>query len=283
MAAPASSEALPSLAPDWTAANLAVCPNLNTNDYWIYDYGSSTVPTVLGGPSQTSNGCLPSGWTPQVTYVADDCPSGFTSLTLDGSTLGQAYTCCPTAYRFTGNPGASTDRHYSTFRCQSQYAAPYVTAAVIYWTVQQPEASTTTATRALGENKATNHLYAFAVLYTTPATTSSASSSSSPSTPSNESEKAHSALSVAASAGIGVGIGIGVLMIALLGWFCYRRRISRRRYNHPFKTDVKLAPVSGIGAGQDEAGVTVNNTVGRSRMSELPENTVQELQGDGPR
>lgn len=275
---------LPSLASTWTVATPSACPNLNPNEYWIWDYGAApTVAlgagTVLGGPSQTTNGCLPTGWDGLVTYLGAQCPSGFS--TACGGTYGSAYTCCPTVYSFSCVAPAS-NTFAPTFRCMSQYTS-HSTATVTHWTVQQGPTATSIETRNL---TSPNHLFAMGVIYTTPAPTSSASASTPPldttssssSTPSNGSETGSDSLTVGASAGIGVSVGVVVMLIAVLGWFAYRRRLSSNSQRHSFKNDLIRVPVSelnGTDARQNEAGINVNKSVDRTQLSELPEQVIE--------
>ncbi|KAI1819289.1 hypothetical protein F4861DRAFT_534564 [Xylaria intraflava] len=147
----------PSLPPDW-APNTASC--LFSTDYWIWDYGSAgDAPTVLGGPSQTT-ACLPTGWGADVLYSGTACPSLYTPGCPESNGV---VTCCPDTYDFTCvSNDFKPDNHGSVIRC----VTPYTTQDVVKVTRTVFHNSQRTAafeTRSTG-----NHLFALAVMYTTP-------------------------------------------------------------------------------------------------------------------
>ncbi|KAI1819587.1 hypothetical protein F4861DRAFT_126308 [Xylaria intraflava] len=217
----------PTLPPNWTPEATASC--LRNTDYWIWDYddGGNGVGfdarTVIGGPSQTTQ-CLPESWDADVTYAGTACPSYYSPACPTKG--GGAVTCCPWIYSFScvdenWGPGA----HGSMFRCESQFASGgsiQVTKTLLnenQITVQSIKVTTDV------------HLFALAVMYTSPPPSSPAGptmtsmpSSGTDSTGLTPSSKANSGISAGAAAGIGIGSAAGVIILALLIWFIYRRR-----------------------------------------------------------
>lgn len=262
---------LSTIASDWKPANPSACPS--PTDYWQWDYGEGLPEdTVLGGPSQTSNGCLPTSWDGQMTYLGARCPSSYTPAC--GGSHGLPFTCCPTAYSFSCVPSTTfTNEIAPTFRCMSQYASSF-TAVVTRWDVQAAK-STDVSIRNL---TSPNHLFALGILYATPPppTSSSTSTSSIPSsTPSGSPEGDPDGITVGASAGIGAGVACGILLIAgVVGWFLYRRRSSGRHPRRPTDRDVILEDVHGgrgASTGYNDGGVKVNDQFDTTQRFELPE------------
>ncbi|ROV90226.1 hypothetical protein VMCG_10249 [Cytospora schulzeri] len=253
------------LASDWTPANPSACPS--PTDYWQWDYGQGLPEdTVLGGPSQTTNGCLPTGWDGQMTYLGAQCPSSYSPAC--GGTSNSPITCCPTAYAFSCvSVTGFTNVMAPTFRCVSQYTSS-TTAVVTHWAVQAR--TTDVGTRDL---MSPWHLFALGILYATPAPSSS-SSTPSPTPNDNPERGSDDGLSVGASVGVGVGVASGILLIAaLLFWLVYRRRFSRRRPMRPPKRDVVLDAVhggKGASTSHNKGDVNVHNTFGAARPFELP-------------
>lgn len=257
----------PTLASDWTPASPSACPS--PTNYWRWDYGEGLPgDTVLGGPSQTTNGCLPTGWDGQMTYLGAQCPSSYSSAC--GGTSNSPYTCCPTAYLFSCvSVTGFTNAIAPTFRCMSQFTSS-TTAVITHWAVQA-------RTTDLETHNLTSplHLFALGIIYATPAPTSSTSSS----TPSGNSERVSDGLTVGASVGVGVGVAVGILLIAaLVGWFVYRRRFSRHHPRRLSNKDVALVTVHGgrgASTGHNEGGVNVNNPVDTTRLFELPQQSTE--------
>ncbi|KAI0378498.1 hypothetical protein F5Y04DRAFT_146059 [Hypomontagnella monticulosa] len=201
---------------------------LRTTDFWIWDYPEDrNQRTVLGGPSQTDN-CFPTTWNPTLTYDGSGCPPSYTSA-CQGPDSTAPVTCCPTAYAFTCV--AETDlgmRSADSFRCMSKHTTNGT--IIVTRTAFRPN-TIAIETRSRRTNE---HLFALAMIYTTPTSMSTLSlptdgSSTTTSggdaptaTPSSETS---SGLSAGAAAGIGVGTGLAVLMIAgFVAWYLLRRR-----------------------------------------------------------
>ncbi|KAI0408667.1 hypothetical protein F4802DRAFT_359807 [Xylaria palmicola] len=212
----------PSLPADW-APTASGC--LRTDDYWVWEFDAAALDarTVLGGPSQTTN-CFASTWNPTVTYEGSGCPPQYTSACRD--TEFGAVTCCPSAYDFTceqqtRGPGV----HAEWFRCWSKYD-DRDTVVVTRTDFRQNTIAMETRTR-----RSYEHLFALALMYTTPASTNPSLPTSSPTSTPDPSETASpspgeksSELSAGAAAGIGVGAAVAVILLGLLAWFIYRRR-----------------------------------------------------------
>ncbi|KAK8017700.1 hypothetical protein PG993_014026 [Apiospora rasikravindrae] len=227
MSSPDTTTAAPSLPGNWVPSK-AGC--LNKNDWWIWSYDGPKrdARTVLGGPSQTNN-CFPSTGDPTGTYTGSQCPPNYTRACPDSSVADAAVTCCPTAYNFSCVPEPFTVPHLDFFRCMSEHGttgSPTITLTDFQANTQkiiQPKQASH------------EHLFAIAMVYTTPAPTSastpgptaSASSGDAPpplpsETGSSPSSGSHG-LSAGASGGIGVGAGVGVLLLAVVAFFLYRR------------------------------------------------------------
>ncbi|KAH8165315.1 hypothetical protein CIB48_g2925 [Xylaria polymorpha] len=217
-----SPTASPTLPANW-APTSSGC--LRTDDYWIWEFdaGNKDARTVLGGPSQTTN-CFTSTWDPTVTYVGSGCPPQYTSACHDDK-FG-AVTCCPSAYDFTCQPETWTAGiHAEWFRCISKHATQDV-VTVTRTDFKQNTIAVGTRTRHKYE-----HLFALALMYTTPPSTSSSPTTSLPTSspdPSTTSTPS-SGLSPGAAAGIGVGAAAAVILLALLAWFIIYRRKRRPR------------------------------------------------------
>ncbi|KAI2472711.1 hypothetical protein F4781DRAFT_382674 [Annulohypoxylon bovei var. microspora] len=198
---------------------------LRTDDYWIWDYQTAfDQRTVLGGPAQITN-CLPSSWGGNVTYVGTGCPPMYTSA-CQGTNSAAVVTCCPWAYSFACEPQSSPGvRHAESFRCVSQES--------------NGNTITVTRTSILANSLATEtrvestafHLFALAIVYSTPASTSITSSATGTSSQDNPSatgaspQDNSSALSPGQAAGVGAGVGVGViLLVSIIAFFLWRRR-----------------------------------------------------------
>ncbi|KAI0439240.1 hypothetical protein F4803DRAFT_531879 [Xylaria telfairii] len=230
-----SPTASPTLPANWVPTSSGC---LRTDDYWIWEFdaGNRDARTVLGGPSQTTN-CFTSTWDPTVTYVGSGCPPQYTSACQDDK-FG-AVTCCPSAYDFTCQPETWTAGiHAEWFRCISKYASQDV-ATVTRTDFRQNTIAVGTRTRHNYE-----HLFALALMYTTPPSTSISptdslpTSSPDPSTTSTPS----SGLSPGAAAGIGVGAAAAVILLALLAWFIYRRKKRAVSLNETSQLPTSISP-----------------------------------------
>lgn len=268
----------PTLASDWTPANPSACPD-QTN-YWQWDYGrgigSAPNYTVLGGPSQTTNGCLPTGWDGQMTYLGAQCPSSYTAAC--GGTHNSPYTCCPTAYSFSCFPLTEFPNEMEpTFRCMSQYTSSS-TAVITYWDVQANTTEQNTRPQT-----SPSHLFALGIIYATPApaasTKSPTSSVNSSPTPSDSLEKGSDGLTVGASAGVGVGVAGGILLIAVLvGWLIYRRKSFRHHPRRPSSKEVALHTWHGgrdASTGHNGGGVDANKPGDTPQLFELPQHPTE--------
>ncbi|KAI0171671.1 hypothetical protein GGR52DRAFT_432849 [Hypoxylon sp. FL1284] len=208
---------------------------LRVNDYWIWDFEvDGDARTVLGGPSQI-NDCFPSTWGPTVTYAGTACPPRYTSA-CRGSDSAAAVTCCPTgAYHFacqaeTWLPGL----HGENFRCQSKHTTG---GTIVVTRTAFKKNTLAVETTARNTN---SHLFALAMMYTTPTSTSTSSTftgspmtvSSSipePSSHDDSSEESSKGLTTSQAAGVGVGVALGVILLAsLVAWFLWYRRKSAR-------------------------------------------------------
>ncbi|KAI1429255.1 hypothetical protein F5Y12DRAFT_710160 [Xylaria sp. FL1777] len=226
----------PNLPIDWVPTDSGC---LRTTDLWIWDFGNTVndARTVLGGPSQTTN-CFASTWDPTVTYVGSGCPSHYTSA-CQASNSG-AVTCCPTARDFTCGPAVETTGHHvEWFRCEMSYEGGGV-VTVTRTNFEKNTIDTETRTKHTYE-----HLVALALMYTAPApTTSLPTSSSDPSTTDVPSRNSSSGLTAGAAAGIGVGVAAAVIILALLGWFMYRRRRAARLSNESPEIPTSINPTA---------------------------------------
>ncbi|KAI5859999.1 hypothetical protein GGS23DRAFT_258029 [Durotheca rogersii] len=151
--------ATPTISAGWAPPDQAC---LRINDYWIWDYQAPRdARTVLGGPSQITD-CLPTPWASAVTYEATGCPPQYTSA-CRGPDFNAPVTCCPTAYSFSCLPQSlHTGPHAIQFRCQSRHAA----SGNIVVTRTAFAANTIAAeSRVRSTNE---HLFALALMYTTP-------------------------------------------------------------------------------------------------------------------
>ncbi|KAI0481584.1 hypothetical protein F4859DRAFT_425553 [Xylaria cf. heliscus] len=219
-----SSTASPTLPADWTPT---VSGCLRADDYWIwgFDSGNNDARTVIGGPSQTTN-CFASSWNPTITYAGSGCPPQYTSA-CQNTNFG-AVTCCPSAYDFTCQPETwTTGNHAEWFRCVSRYASQDVI------TVTRTDFSQNTINVGKRTRHTYEHLFALALMYTTPPSSSSSPTTSLPTSSIDPSTtgKTSSGLSPGAAAGIGVGATAAVILLALLAWFLYRRKRKSRLSN----------------------------------------------------
>ncbi|KAI1077299.1 hypothetical protein F5B20DRAFT_269484 [Whalleya microplaca] len=207
---------------------------LRSNDFWIWDYelGNEDARTVLGGPSQISD-CFPTTWDATVTYAGSACPPQYTSA-CQGTDSAAAVTCCPNAYNYSCQPTWLPGRHGEQFRCQSQHTS----AGQIVVTHSAFKVNTIdiqTRTRSLNQ-----HLFALAMMYTTPASTAESSTLGPTTTEgSSDAQVSSTTLSPGQAAGIGVGAGVAVLLIAAFAaWLLCRRRRARKGAEQPQKQSV---------------------------------------------
>ncbi|KAI0015252.1 hypothetical protein F4780DRAFT_94226 [Xylariomycetidae sp. FL0641] len=227
--------AFPTLEGGWEATGSGC---LRSDDYWIWQYSDviKDARTVLGGPSQTT-ACLPSSWDESATYLATACPEHYTAACQDKMTDPKTtiVTCCPTVSDF-GCVGGYTAgiNHNDQFRCVSQWLREG----------QVPITHTDFIAGSQSLNPSQDlipsvHLFALAILYTQSTPTSSATTLTSTSrsttgtptstnTGSPESSDESSGLSSGAAAGIGVGVTLAVVLMALAGWFVWRRKRAAR-------------------------------------------------------
>lgn len=239
MASDAATTAAPTFPSDWQPSQSGC---MKTDDLWIWDWGAGWdhTPTVLGGPSQTTE-CFPSGWSQYATFEATQCPPDYTSASCSSSQANSAVTCCPTVYDFKclEGPVSGSDAkgNVAYQRCISKFAT--TKSNLITWV--NLESSTSTETRR--KQNTYEHLFAGAIVYTTPTTTagttatpassvgSGAADSTSTSSSVASADAASSSgggLSAGASAGIGVGVGVGVLLLLAALFFLFRRRRQAR-------------------------------------------------------
>ncbi|RWA10796.1 hypothetical protein EKO27_g4314 [Xylaria grammica] len=283
----------PTLEADWTPTSSGC---LRTDDYWIWEYNATAFDarTVLGGPSQTTN-CFASTWDPTVTYDGSACPAQYTSACQNSN--GGAVTCCPSAYDFSCQPETwSTGVHAEWFRCVSRYGNREV------MTLTRTDFQQNTIAMGTRTRQSYEHLFALALMYTTPTSTSATSylPTSDPSSTEMPSGDTSSGLSAGAAAGIGVGAAVAVIILALLLWFIFRRRRAARRSGETsqFPTTVTpMAPTPGTSvaytyATQDShipphhlAQPPVASPLPKEPPKELPahQEPIFELQGDSNR
>ncbi|CAJ2506215.1 Uu.00g003450.m01.CDS01 [Anthostomella pinea] len=215
----------PSLPAKWTPTRPGC---YRADDFWIWEYNSKALDarTVLRGPTQTSD-CLPSTWDASVTYAGTACPADYTSACQDADS--GAVTCCPTAYDYSCQPPTWTPGvHAEDFRCVSQFGTPGTI------TVTQTDFAVNTLAVQMRNINTKLHLYALAVMYaeptstTTTMTTTPPSDETSTSMPTSTTSPAasgnKSGLSSGQAAGLGVGAAIAAVLLGVLVWFIYRRR-----------------------------------------------------------
>ncbi|KAI0434090.1 hypothetical protein F5Y09DRAFT_297140 [Xylaria sp. FL1042] len=235
----------PTLPIDWTPTSSGC---LRKNDLWIWDFGNTVndARTVLGGPSQTTD-CFASTWNPTVTYAGSGCPSHYTPA-CQASNSG-VVTCCPTAYEFGCQPETSAaGDHAQWFQCQKTYINEDVV------TLTRTDFDKETADTETRTKHSYEHLFALAVMYTTPPSSSTSATtslpntmsttSSGPSTTDTPSKNASSRLTAGAAAGIGVGAAAGVIILALLAWLVYRRRRRARQSKEVSQFHTSATPIA---------------------------------------
>ncbi|KAI2637345.1 hypothetical protein GGS21DRAFT_473077 [Xylaria nigripes] len=210
----------PTLAANWSPTSPGC---LRTSEYWIWDYMAvDDKKTVLGGPSQITE-CFASTWQATVTYAGSACPVYYTSACHD--TDHGVVTCCPSVYSFTcPTLSLGAYHHANQFRCVSKYT-------------DEGEV-TVTRTNFLSDQLSIErqskhtyeHLYALALLYTTPGPTSVSPTSSSPKSLSTSPRETSFDSGESNYVGklVGVGIGSAVFMLIIVGliFFIYRRRVG---------------------------------------------------------
>ncbi|KAI0200408.1 hypothetical protein F4808DRAFT_428657 [Astrocystis sublimbata] len=203
---------------DWVPT-LSGC--LKTEDFWIWSYSApKDARTVLGGPSQTTNCFASVPWSPTSTWAGSGCPAQYTSACQDDHF--SVVTCCPSLYNFTCQAQTTAADHLSMFRCVSAYTDQKPITVTLTDLQQNPPVTQTRSKRT------DQHLFALALMYTTPppgipSPTSPSSTTTSESSQATTEPKS-SGLTAGASAGIGIGAAAAVILLALLGWFTYRRR-----------------------------------------------------------
>ncbi|KAH8427108.1 uncharacterized protein LDX57_004825 [Aspergillus melleus] len=220
----------PTIPADW-APSKAGC--LRKEDYWLWLWPNKQHDnrTVLGGPSQTTD-CFPPTWAASDVYVGTSCPGDYTTASCEGSDQRDTVTCCPNNHVFTCAVSETEKAHGSLFPCRLKYTTERVVTATL----------TDFVSNTINVDEVTQkpglHLYALGVLFVTPTPTSSDLSTSAVNTEPSLSITASSTselsnisspssstpLSAGASAGIGIGSAAGVILIAVLGWFWYRRK-----------------------------------------------------------
>ncbi|KAI0892530.1 hypothetical protein F4806DRAFT_233388 [Annulohypoxylon nitens] len=208
--------ATPTLVNSWTPT---VSGCIRSSDFWIWDYEVNwNQRTVLGGPSQIQQ-CLPSSWDGTKTYEGTGCPSAYTSA-CHGTDSAGAVTCCPWAYAFTCQPQTTGGLDGESFRCISQHTG---TNKIVITRTALKVNTITFETRTIDPSL---HLFALAVIYTTPTSAATADSSIPTSSTTGISEAVQPAtLSPGQAAGIGVGAGAGVFLIGFfIAFLLWRRR-----------------------------------------------------------
>ncbi|RYP80912.1 hypothetical protein DL770_006070 [Monosporascus sp. CRB-9-2] len=201
---------------------------LRSTDFWIWRYDtdvrSSDMRTVLGGPTQTAD-CLAPTWQSDVVYAGTQCPPNYTQACGE-----EAVTCCPDVYEFTCVPPPEPTRHSEMFRCVSRWRTDEGATAVITVTDLRDN-RIGVVTRSLLSYQ---HLFALAMVYTTPTEQSSSASETAPpqitsSSSSPASGDGDSSIGAGAAAGVAVGVAAGVALIALATWVLWRRRRKHRQ------------------------------------------------------
>ncbi|RYO74124.1 hypothetical protein DL764_010980 [Monosporascus ibericus] len=205
---------------------------LRSTDFWIWRYHtdvrSSDMRTVLGGPTQTTD-CLAPTWQSDVVYAGTRCPPNYTPACED-----EAVTCCPDVYEFTCAPPPEPTAHSEMFRCVSRWRTDEgVTALITITDLRDNRIGVVTR-----ELLSHQHLFALAMVYTTPIEQSSSASETAPpqitsSSSSPASGDGDSSIGAGAAAGIGVGATAGVALIALATWVLWRRRRRRKHTQQP--------------------------------------------------
>ncbi|TGJ81077.1 hypothetical protein E0Z10_g7679 [Xylaria hypoxylon] len=166
---------------------------LRTEDYWIWDFNATAFDArTVLGGPSQTTNCFASTWDPTITYQE------------------------------TWSAGV----HGEWFRCVSRYDNQEV------MTLTRTDFQQNTIAMGTRTRKTSEHLFALALMYTTPTSTSttisSPISSPDPSTTGTPSGDTSSGLSAGAAAGIGVGAATAVITLALSLWFIYRRRMAAR-------------------------------------------------------
>ncbi|RYP71094.1 hypothetical protein DL771_005028 [Monosporascus sp. 5C6A] len=177
---------------------------LRSTDFWIWRYHpdvrSSDMRTVLGGPTQTTD-CLAPTW------QSDEV-----------------------VYEFTCVASPEPTRHSEMFRCVSRWRTDEGATALITITDLRDN-RIGVVTRPLLSYQ---HLFALAMVYTTPTEQSSSAPETeppqitSPSSPPANGD-GNSSIGAGAAAGIAVGATAGVALIALATWVLWRRRRKHRQ------------------------------------------------------
>ncbi|KIW43812.1 uncharacterized protein PV06_04876 [Exophiala oligosperma] len=208
------------LTPSWTAT---VSSCTKSDDWWVWNYDDvdgNDAWVVIGGPSQVTD-CYPSGYGASATYAGSQCPSGFTQVS--ATVLDPDVVCCPTVKPFSYI--TSTVYREETFRCGSMFTAD-VTSSLTSTDFSLSTQVVTKTTIVPGQ-----HLFALAIIYTTPTSSPTTAASTTPSaTPSINGASGSSSLAAGAAAGIGVGATLIVLLLAVgvVGLVWRKRRRQRR-------------------------------------------------------
>lgn len=138
---------------------------LREDDLWVWQFSDIQLDarTVLGGPSQTT-ACFASEWTATETFAGSGCPVRYTPACTGDS---GAVTCCPELYDFKCDEEtwSLSTTHGPWFRCISQYDSTKVdTLTKTDLVASQLDVETRT-------RHTNQHLFALALLYTTPVCT----------------------------------------------------------------------------------------------------------------
>ncbi|RYP37431.1 hypothetical protein DL767_002904 [Monosporascus sp. MG133] len=235
---------------------------LRSTDFWIWryhpDFRSSDMRTVLGGPTQTTD-CLAPTWRSDEAYAGTRCPPNYTPACGDEAVTVYEFTCAPP-------PGPTG--HSEMFRCVSRWRTDESASALITLTDLRDN-RIELVTRPLLSYQ---HLFALAMVYTTPTEqSSSASETAPPQITSSSSSPANgdggSSIGAGAAVGIGVGAAAGVALIVLAIWV-----LRRRRRKHTQQPTTHTIPPSAQSAycGTPKPGYFGPAELSSERHHELP-------------
>ncbi|KAI8634624.1 hypothetical protein F5Y19DRAFT_409365 [Xylariaceae sp. FL1651] len=267
----------PTLPADWAPTSPGC---LRTGDFWIWEYddAAKNARTALGGPSQTTN-CFASTFNPTITYAGSGCPPYYTSACQNSDF--NAVTCCPSAYHFSCYSNYPAGISAEWFRCVSQYASQDV-AVITRTDFTHNTIAVETRTRHKYE-----HLFALALMYTTPPSTIPSPSATSTSSLTNPSAgpftsetaspvEASPGLTSGAAAGIGVGLTAAVFLLGFLIWFIYRRRKAAKSppilpaQHMPTTPITPMTPMTYVSGGFRSASQHPSELTATPEPKELP-------------
>ncbi|KAI1397462.1 hypothetical protein F4819DRAFT_80148 [Hypoxylon fuscum] len=265
--------ATPTLPADWTPTKQGC---LRTSDFWIWDYErNGDQRTVIGGPTQITD-CFPSTWDATVPYAGTGCPPQYTPA-CQGTDSAAAVTCCPTgAYSFSCQPETwLPGYHAEYFRCVSQHTDTG-TIVVTRTAFTQNTLNVGTRTRSTQE-----HLFALAMVYTTPASmTTSSTMTGIPTADSASSSETATSLSPAQAAGVGAGVAVAVILVAsFTAWCLWRRRRSSKPPDQPPSMiqyidspppPSTLSPPSELPSFREPSELNTGDPLHHIKMHELP-------------